>query len=180
VVAVFQREVSQPKYSLVIGQAIEGSGLARGLDKAVRLGLLSLAARPDVKPEPLFGDVETRIERVDRGSSMLSYSLSWVGKLGIAERISERCLSTSSCLLQPRAWLLLRDEISQGIEALRMLEHLPTRAEWSGESAVGFSRNQQSPCWRTRRGEGKPDSGESMYCFRGCRRTVCHKIRETP
>ncbi|HMB66953.1 MAG TPA: hydroxymethylbilane synthase, partial [Candidatus Bathyarchaeia archaeon] len=37
-----------------------------GTSSPIRLAQLR-RARPDVKPEPLFGDVETRIERVDRG-----------------------------------------------------------------------------------------------------------------
>ncbi len=61
-----------------------------GTSSPIRLAQLR-RARPDVKPEPLFGDVETRIERVDKGElDGVILAEAGLAKLGIAERISER------------------------------------------------------------------------------------------
>jgi len=102
-----------------------------GTSSPIRLAQLR-RARPDVKPEPLFGDVETRIERVDKGElDGVILAEAGLAKLGIAERISER-LSIDEFMPAPGQGALAivarRDNLKV-IEALRMLEHLPTRAE---------------------------------------------------
>ena len=106
-----------------------------GTSSPIRLAQLR-RARPDVKPEPLFGDVETRIERVDMGElDAVILAEAGLAKLGIAERISER-LSIDEFMPAPGQGALAivarRDNLKV-IEALRMLEHVPTRAEVEAE-----------------------------------------------
>ena len=106
-----------------------------GTSSPIRLAQLR-RARPDVKPEPLFGDVETRIERVDKGElDAVILAEAGLAKLGIAERISER-LSLDEFVPAPGqgalAIIARRDNLKV-IEALRSLEHLPTRAEVEAE-----------------------------------------------
>jgi hydroxymethylbilane synthase len=106
-----------------------------GTSSPIRLAQLR-RSRPDVKPEPLYGDVETRIERVDRGElDGVILAEAGLAKLGIAERISER-LSSDEFMPAPGQGALAivarRDNLKV-IEALRMLEHLPTRAEVEAE-----------------------------------------------
>jgi len=107
----------------------EGSRV--GTSSPIRLAQLR-RSRPDVKPEPLFGDVETRIERVDKGElDGVILAEAGLAKLGIADRISER-LSFDEYTPAPGQGALAivarRDNLKV-IDALRSLEHLPTRAE---------------------------------------------------
>jgi hydroxymethylbilane synthase len=120
-----------------------GDRSLKDLPKGSRIGTSSpirLAqvrrVRPDVKPEPLFGNVETRIERVDRGElDAVILAEAGLAKLGIAERISER-LSLNDFMPAPGQGALAivarRDNLKV-IEALRSVEHLPTRAEVDSE-----------------------------------------------
>ncbi len=92
--------------------------------------------RPDVKPEPLFGDVEARVERVDKGEfGAVILAEAGLARLGMAERISER-LSTDDFIPTPGQGALAivarRDNLKV-IEMLRSIEHLPTRAEVDAE-----------------------------------------------
>jgi hydroxymethylbilane synthase len=93
-------------------------------------------ARPDVKPEPLFGDVETRVERMDGGEfDAVILAEAGLARLGMAERISER-LSTDDFVPTPGQGALAivarRDNLKV-IEMLRSIEHPPTRAEVDAE-----------------------------------------------
>ena len=120
-----------------------GDRLLKDLAKGSRIGTSSpirLAqlrrVRPDVKPEPLFGNVETRIERVDKGElDAVILAEAGLARLGIAERISER-LSIDEFMPAPGQGALAivarRDNVKL-IEALRSVEHLPTRAEVDAE-----------------------------------------------
>jgi hydroxymethylbilane synthase len=106
-----------------------------GTSSPIRLAQLR-RVRPDVKPEPLFGDVETRIERVDRGElGGVILAEAGLAKLGIAERISER-LSIDEFMPAPGQGALAivarRDNLKV-IETLKSVEHLPTRAEVDAE-----------------------------------------------
>ena len=108
---------------------VKGSRI--GTSSPIRLAQLR-RARPDVKPEPLWGDVETRVERVDRGEvDGVILAEAGLAKLGIAERISER-LSVDEFMPAPGQGALAivarRDNLKV-IETLRSVEHLPTRAE---------------------------------------------------
>jgi hydroxymethylbilane synthase len=106
-----------------------------GMSSPIRVAQLR-RMRPDVKPEPLFGDVETRVERVDKGEfDAVILAEAGLAKLGMAERISER-LSTDDFIPTPGQGALAvvarRDNLKV-IEMLRSIEHLPTRAEVDAE-----------------------------------------------
>ncbi len=112
---------------------VKGSRI--GTSSPIRLAQLR-RARPDVKPEPLWGDVETRVERVDMGElDAVILAEAGLAKLGIAERISER-LSVNEFMPAPGQGALAivarRDNLKV-IETLRSVEHLPTRAEVDAE-----------------------------------------------
>jgi hydroxymethylbilane synthase len=111
------------------------AGSRVGTSSPIRLAQLR-RARSDLKPEPLFGDVETRIEKVDRGElGAVILAEAGLAKLGIAERISER-LSIDEFMPAPGQGALAivarRDNLKV-IETLRSVEHLPTRAEVDAE-----------------------------------------------
>jgi len=106
-----------------------------GTSSPIRVAQLR-RARPDVRPEPLFGNVETRVERVDKGEfDAVILAEAGLARLGIAERISER-LSTDDFIPAPGQGTLAivarRDNLKV-IEILRSVEHLPTRAEAEAE-----------------------------------------------
>ena len=106
-----------------------------GTSSPIRVAQLR-RARPDVKPEPLFGNVETRVERVDKGEfDAVILAEAGLARLGIAERISER-FSTDDFIPAPGQGALAivarRDNLKV-IEILRSVEHLPTRAEAEAE-----------------------------------------------
>ncbi len=121
-------------------------GSSIGTSSPIRLAQLR-HARPDVKPEPVFGDVEARIERVDKGElDAVILAEAGLAKLGIAERISER-LSIDEFMPAPGqgalAIIARRDNLKV-IDALRMLEHLPTRAEVEAERELVRSLEETS------------------------------------
>ena len=106
-----------------------------GTSSPIRVAQLR-RARPDVKPEPLFGNVETRLERVDKGEfDAIILAEAGLAKLGMAERISER-LPIDDFIPAPGQGALAivarRDNLKL-IEMLRSIEHLPTRAEVDAE-----------------------------------------------
>jgi hydroxymethylbilane synthase len=112
-----------------------GKGSSIGTSSPIRLAQLR-RVRPDVKPEPLWGDVETRVERVDSGElDAVILAEAGLAKLGIAERVSER-LSIDEFVPAPGQGALAivarRDNLKV-IETLRSVEHLPTRAEVDAE-----------------------------------------------
>jgi hydroxymethylbilane synthase len=102
-----------------------------GTSSPIRVAQLK-RARPDLSPEPLWGDVETRVERVYKGEfDATILAEAGLAKLGIAERISER-LPIDEFMPAPGQGALAivarRDNLKV-IETLRSVEHLPTRAE---------------------------------------------------
>jgi hydroxymethylbilane synthase len=106
-----------------------------GTSSPIRVAQLR-RARPDVKPEPLFGNVETRVERVDKGEfDAVILAEAGLAKLGMAERISER-LPIDDFVPAPGQGALAivarRDNLKV-IETLRSVQHLPTRAETDAE-----------------------------------------------
>jgi hydroxymethylbilane synthase len=106
-----------------------------GTSNPIRVAQLR-RVRQDVKPEPLFGDVEARVERVDKGEfDAVILAEAGLARLGMAERISER-LSTDDFIPTPGQGALAivarRDNLKV-IEILRSIEHLPTRAEADAE-----------------------------------------------
>ncbi len=106
-----------------------------GTSSPIRVAQLR-RARPDVKPEPLFGNVETRVERMDRGEfDAVILAEAGLARLGMAERISER-LSVEDFIPAPGQGALAvvaRQDNLKVIERLRSIEHLPSRAEVDAE-----------------------------------------------
>jgi hydroxymethylbilane synthase len=106
-----------------------------GTSSPIRVAQLR-RVRPDAKLEPLFGDVETRVERVDKGEfDAVILAEAGLAKLGMAERISER-LPINDFIPAPGQGALAivarRDNLKL-IETLRSIQHLPTRAEVDAE-----------------------------------------------
>ncbi len=106
-----------------------------GTSNPVRVAQLR-RARPDLIPEPLWGDVETRVEKVDRGEfDATILAEAGLARLGIAERVSER-LSIEEFMPAPGQGALAivarRDNLKV-IETLRSIEHQPTRAQVDAE-----------------------------------------------
>ena len=106
-----------------------------GTSSPIRVAQLR-RARPDVKPEPLFGNVEFRLERMDKGEfDAIILAEAGLAKLGMAERISER-LPIDDFIPAPGQGALAivarRDNLKL-IEILRSIEHIPTRAEVDAE-----------------------------------------------
>jgi hydroxymethylbilane synthase len=106
-----------------------------GTSSPIRVAQLR-RARPDVKPEPLFGNVETRLERMDKGEfDAIILAEAGLARLGMAERISER-LPIDDFIPAPGQGALAivarRDNLKV-IEALRSIEHQSTRAEVDAE-----------------------------------------------
>jgi hydroxymethylbilane synthase len=120
-----------------------GDRCLRDLEKGSRVGTSSpirvaqlRRARPDLKPEPLWGNVETRVERVDKGEfDATILAEAGLARLGIADRVSER-LSIEEFMPAPGQGALAivarRDNLKV-IETLKSIEHQPTRAEVDAE-----------------------------------------------
>ncbi len=94
---------------------------------------------PDLKPEPIFGDVEARVERVDRGEfDAVVLAEAGLARLGMAERISDR-LPIDDFMPTPGQGALAivarRDNLKV-IEVLKSIEHPPTRAEVDAETEL--------------------------------------------
>jgi hydroxymethylbilane synthase len=132
-------ERGSPAEALVSNEERQLKDLAKGsrigTSSPIRVAQLR-RARPDVKPEPLFGDVETRIEKVDKGElEAVILAEAGLARLGMAEKISER-LPIDDFIPAPGQGALAivarRDNVKV-IETLRSIEHPPTRAEVDAE-----------------------------------------------
>ena len=93
-------------------------------------------SRPDLKPEPLWGEIEKRVERVDHGDvDATILAEAGLARLGLAHRISER-LPIEEFMPAPGQGALAivarRDNLKV-IETLRTVEHLPSRLEVDAE-----------------------------------------------
>ncbi len=111
------------------------AGSRVGTSSPIRVAQLR-RARPDVKLEPLFGDVETRLQLMDKGETdAILLAEAGLAKLGMTERISER-LSIDEFIPAPGqgavAVVARRDNLKV-IEILRSIEHQPTRFEADAE-----------------------------------------------
>jgi hydroxymethylbilane synthase len=121
----------------------KGDTLLRNLKKGSKIGTSSLLrvaqlrrARPDVKPEPIRGNVETRIRKVERGEfDAVVLAEAGLVRLGIADQISER-LTIEDFIPAPGQGALAvvakRDNLKI-IEMLKSIEHPATRAEIEAE-----------------------------------------------
>ena len=112
--------------------AVVGTGSKR------RRALL-LVARPDLKVEPLRGNVDTRIRKLDEGRyDAIVLAAAGLKRLGLEDRITE--------LLEPPTFLPAPSQGAVGIECraddpatqaiLRKLDHAPTRVAVTAERAM--------------------------------------------
>jgi hydroxymethylbilane synthase len=106
-----------------------------GTSSPIRVAQLR-RARPDLGPEPLWGNVEMRVERVDKGEfDAAILAEAGLARLGIADRVSER-LPIEEFMPAPGQGALAivarRDNLKV-IETLKSVEHQPTRAEVEAE-----------------------------------------------
>ncbi len=121
----------------------KGDMLLKELGEGSRIGTSSLLrvaqlrrARPDLNPEPIRGNVETRIQKVDEGEfDGVVLAEAGLARLGITGRISER-LPVEDFMPAPGQGALAvvarRDNL-EVVDVLRSIEHPPTRAEIEAE-----------------------------------------------
>jgi len=92
--------------------------------------------RPDLDPEPIRGNVETRIRKVDsRDFDAVVLAEAGLARLGITARISEK-LPVENFMPAPGQGALAivaRSDNPKVIDLLRSIEHLPTRVEIEAE-----------------------------------------------
>jgi hydroxymethylbilane synthase len=117
--------------------------LLNDLGKGSRIGTSSLLrvaqlrrAKPELNPEPIRGNVETRIQKVDKGEfDAVVLAEAGLARLGITGRISE-LLPVEDFMPAPGQGALAvvarRDNLKV-IDMLRSIEHAPTRAETEAE-----------------------------------------------
>jgi len=117
--------------------------LLKDLKRCSKIGTSSLLRvaqlrrmRPDLDPEPIRGNVETRIRKVDSGEfDAVVLAEAGLARLGITGRISET-LSVEDFMPAPGQGALaivVRSDNLKVIDLLRSIEHLPTRAEIEAE-----------------------------------------------
>ncbi len=120
--------------------------LLKDLKRGSRIGTSSLLraaqlrrARPDVNPEPIRGNVETRIQKVDRGEfDAAVLAEAGLARLGLTGRISEQ-LPIEEFMPAPGQGALAvvaRQDDLKVIEVLRSIEHPPTRVEIEAEREI--------------------------------------------
>jgi len=121
----------------------KGDVLLRDLEKGSRIGTSSLLrvaqlrrARPDLNPEPIRGNVETRIQKVDKGEfDAVVLAEAGLERLGMTGRISEQ-LPVEDFMPAPGQGALAvvaRSDNLGVIDILRSIEHPQTRAEIEAE-----------------------------------------------
>src|SRR5712691_4710036 len=121
----------------------KGDVLLRDLERGSMIGTSSLLrvaqlrrVRPDLNPEPIRGNVETRIRKVDNGEfDAVVLAEAGLTRLGMTKRISER-LPVEDFIPAPGQGALAivarRDNLKV-IDILRSVEHPLTRAEIEAE-----------------------------------------------
>ncbi len=120
-----------------------GNKLLKDLKKGSRIGTSSLLrvaqlrrARSDVKPEPIRGNVDTRIQKVERGEfDAVVLAEAGLVRLGLTGRISERLAIEDFIPASGQGALAVvaRRNDLEVIEMLKSIEHPPTRAEIEAE-----------------------------------------------
>lgn len=92
--------------------------------------------RPELKPEPIRGNVETRIQKVDRGEfDAVILAEAGVVRLGMADKIAER-LSVEDFIPAPGQGTIAtvaRQDNKEVVDILKTMDHPPTRAEAEAE-----------------------------------------------
>src|SRR5712691_6328870 len=121
----------------------KGDVLLRDLERGSMIGTSSLLrvaqlrrARPELNPEPIRGNVETRVRKVDNGEfDAVVLAEAGLTRLGMTKRISER-LPVEDFMPAPGQGALAivarRDNLKV-IDILRSVEHPLTRAEIEAE-----------------------------------------------
>jgi hydroxymethylbilane synthase len=121
----------------------KGGVLLRDLKRGSKIGTSSLLrvaqlrrVRPDLDPEPIRGNVETRIQKVDKGEfAAVVLAEAGLTRLGMTGRISER-LSVEDFMPAPGQGALAivakRDNLKV-IDILRSIEYPQARAEIEAE-----------------------------------------------
>jgi hydroxymethylbilane synthase len=121
----------------------KGNMQLKDLKKGSKIGTSSLLrvaqlrrARPDVKPEPIRGNVDTRIQKVDKGEfDAVVLAEAGLARLGMVGRISE-VLGIEDFMPAPGQGALAvvaRQDNPEVVEILKSVEHNPTRAEIEAE-----------------------------------------------
>lgn len=116
------------------------------LKKGSKIGTSSLLRvaelrrkRPDLNPIPIRGNVETRIQKVDKGDyDGVVLAEAGLARLGMIDRISER-LSIDDFIPAPGQGALAivaRRDNSRVIDLLGLIDHPPTRAEIEAEREI--------------------------------------------
>jgi hydroxymethylbilane synthase len=124
----------------------KGGVLLKDLKKRGRIGTSSLLrvaqlrrVRPDLDPEPIRGNVETRIQKVDKGEfDAVVLAEAGLTRLGMTRRISEQ-LPVEDFMPAPGQGALAivakRNNLKV-IDILRSIEHPLTRAEIEAEREI--------------------------------------------
>jgi len=121
----------------------KGDTLLKDLRKGSKVGTSSLLrvaqlrrARPDLNPEPIRGNVETRIQKVDKGEfDAVVLAEAGLARLGITGRISES-LPIEDFMPAPGQGaiaVVARGDNLKVVDMLKSIEHSPTRAEIEAE-----------------------------------------------
>jgi hydroxymethylbilane synthase len=119
------------------------NSLLKNLRRGSKVGTSSLLrvaeirrARDDLKPEPIRGNVETRIQKVDKGEfDAVVLAEAGIARLGIDNRITEK-LPLDLFLPAPGQGALAivtRKDNSRVIEVVKSIEHQGARAEIEAE-----------------------------------------------
>jgi hydroxymethylbilane synthase len=110
-------------------------GAVVGTSSLLRVAQLR-RVRPGIRAEPIRGNVDTRVEKVDRGEydgAILAEA--GLARLGMINKVAER-LSLDEFIPAPGQGALAivaRRDDSGLLEVLKSVEHLPTRAEAEAE-----------------------------------------------
>ncbi len=111
----------------------EGSRV--GTSSLLRVAQLK-RARPGLRADPIRGNVDTRVLKVDRGEyDAVILAEAGLARLGMTERIAER-LSLDEFMPAPGQGILglvARQDNRKVLELLKTIEHYPTRAEADAE-----------------------------------------------
>jgi hydroxymethylbilane synthase len=137
ITAIPERE--DPRDALV-GARLEHlpAGARVGTGSLRRVAQLA-AFRPDLKIEPVRGNVDTRLRKLDEGQfEAIVLACAGLNRLGWRERIAEALPVTVVCPAVGQGALAIetRADDGDGMQACRQLEHAPSRAAVTAERAV--------------------------------------------
>ena len=106
------------------------AGSSVGTSSLLRMSQL-IRVRPDLRPEPIRGNVETRVQKVDRGDyDAVILAEAGLARLGLEHRISEK-LSLDDFLPAPGQGTIAttaRQDNATVLKLLDAIDHLPTHS----------------------------------------------------